>query len=125
MANVKVEVIGKKEILNKLKAIDADLATKTLEQAAEAGAEIIEKAASQKAPRKTGKLATSITHEVKEPTRTGVEVAIGPNTKAFYGLFQEFGTSKMPAHPFLRPAFDENSSKVKSSIANKLKIALK
>ena len=23
-----------------------------------------------------------------------------------YGRFYEYGTSKMPAHPFLRPAFD-------------------
>lgn len=27
-------------------------------------------------------------------------------THAFYGRFVEFGTSKMPARPFLRPAFD-------------------
>jgi len=114
VADVKVEVIGKKELLAKLKAIDTELATKTLEQAAEAGAEVIEKAASQKAPRRTGRLASSITHEVKEKSRTGVEVAIGPDTKAFYGLFQEFGTSKMPAHPFLRPALDGSSGKVKA-----------
>lgn len=27
-------------------------------------------------------------------------------THAFYGRFVEFGTSKMPAKPFLRPAYD-------------------
>lgn len=26
---------------------------------------------------------------------------------AWYGIFPEFGTAKMPAHPFMRPAFEE------------------
>jgi HK97 gp10 family phage protein len=33
-------------------------------------------------------------------------VAIGPTRKAFYGLYLEYGTVKMGAKPFLRPAFD-------------------
>lgn len=33
-------------------------------------------------------------------------VAIGPSAKAFWGYFIEFGTVKMSAHPFMRPAFD-------------------
>lgn len=33
-------------------------------------------------------------------------VAIGPSKDFFYGFFLEFGTIKMSAKPFLRPAFD-------------------
>lgn len=33
-------------------------------------------------------------------------VAIGPSRDFFYGFFLEFGTIKMSAKPFLRPAFD-------------------
>lgn len=33
-------------------------------------------------------------------------VAIGPTRGFFYGLFQEYGTSRHGAQPFMRPAFD-------------------
>jgi HK97 gp10 family phage protein len=33
-------------------------------------------------------------------------VAVGPARKVFYGLYLEYGTVKMGAKPFLRPAFD-------------------
>jgi HK97 gp10 family phage protein len=51
--------------------------------------------------------------EVK--TRAGVKyVLVGidksDNSKVFYGKFIEWGTSKMPAKPFLEPAFDRNKA---------------
>lgn len=41
---------------------------------------------------------------------TEAVVAVGPNRRSFYGLFQEFGTAKHGAQPFMRPAFDEKSA---------------
>ena len=38
--------------------------------------------------------------------RQEVAIAIGPSKGAFYGGFQEYGTSRHPAQPFARPAFD-------------------
>jgi HK97 gp10 family phage protein len=38
-------------------------------------------------------------------------VAIGPSRKGFYGLYLEYGTVKMSARPFLRPAFDYGSDR--------------
>jgi len=38
-------------------------------------------------------------------------VAVGPARKVFYGRFVEFGTVKMSAKPFLRPAFDYGSDR--------------
>lgn len=37
---------------------------------------------------------------------SSAEVYVGPTTKAFYGMFQEFGTARHAAKPFLRPAMD-------------------
>lgn len=37
-------------------------------------------------------------------TETGV--IIGPAKRHFYAFFLEWGTAKMSAHPFMRPAFD-------------------
>ena len=55
------------------------------------------------APRETGTLAESIGVEV-ERSPDGVVAHVG--TSLLYGLFQEVGTSKMPANPYLRPALD-------------------
>ena len=35
-----------------------------------------------------------------------VVTSVGPTQKAFYGLFQEFGTRNHPPKPFMRPAWD-------------------
>ena len=36
-------------------------------------------------------------------------VAVGPTKGFFYGLFQEYGTSRHRAQPFARPAFDSEA----------------
>lgn len=61
----------------------------------------VEGQAKQLAPVDTGRLRSSITHEVE---RQGEEVVgrIGSNVE--YAAHQEFGTSRMAAHPYLRPA---------------------
>lgn len=43
-----------------------------------------------------------------EGDKSFAEVFVGPTKKAPYGVPQEFGTFKMPAHPFMRPAWDKN-----------------
>lgn len=40
---------------------------------------------------------------------------------AYYGLYLEFGTRKMKAQPFMRPAFDNNFHQVLSDYADALK----
>lgn len=42
----------------------------------------------------------------------------------FYARFLEFGTSKMKAYPFLRPAFDENKNRLPEMIKNELAAAI-
>jgi HK97 gp10 family phage protein len=56
---------------------------------------------------RTGKLARSISIRRDPNPRDVTERAvIKPSRKAWYWLFIEFGTEKMPARPFLRPAFE-------------------
>ena len=64
-----------------------------------------------KAPRQTGKLATSIAYEVKA---RGSEITgyVGTGSKVFYGRFVEMGTRKLAARPFLRPAVFENADQI-------------
>lgn len=42
---------------------------------------------------------------------TVTTVAVGPAKWAFYGFFQEWGTTRHGAQPFMRPSFDANIAK--------------
>lgn len=42
----------------------------------------------------------------------GVRKGRGPGLRTWYWYYQEFGTVKLPAHPFLRPALSQNLQKV-------------
>ena len=51
-----------------------------------------------------------------------IEVGLSnQNNDAFYLYFHEFGTSKMPARPFLRPTFEREKSKIIDIMANEVK----
>lgn len=39
----------------------------------------------------------------------------------FYWWFHEFGTSKLPARPFLRPAFEENKDRILETMASRIR----
>jgi len=53
----------------------------------------------------TGRLRSSITHEVGQG-----EVSIGTNV--YYGKYLEFGTSRMPPYPWLFVAVEANRGKI-------------
>lgn len=57
------------------------------------------------APVDTGNLRSSIGTDVTD-TGSSVAAEIGPT--ADYGLFQEVGTSRMAAQPYMGPALDRN-----------------
>lgn len=92
---------------NKLKEI--------LPYALKAGALIIQNEAKQRAPYKTGTLRRSIHTEM----RSKAQAVVGTDVE--YAVYQEFGTSKMKAHPYLRPALDEKQQEVLDKINNIIK----
>ncbi|WP_416044896.1 HK97-gp10 family putative phage morphogenesis protein [Clostridium tyrobutyricum] len=66
----------------------------------------------------------------KIKTKNGVKsikigVSGGDNSSAYYGKFVEFGTSKMPAKPFIEPAFEKHKGEVIEIIKQEIKGALK
>lgn len=79
----------------------------------EAAAQFAEEQAKARVPVSTGKLRDSIVGVVEIKARGDiVEGIVGVVAKEFYGYFIEMGTSKMPAHPFLRPAVYENAKEI-------------
>ncbi len=112
--------VKSKEVLEKLKEI-GNKAEKVIEKALEESAEIIREEASNKAPRRTGRLKKGITvSKVKDSS-----IDIGPAKKDFYGRFLEFGTVKMSARPFLRPALDTKKKEVKAKFIEEVKRLIK
>lgn len=69
----------------------------------------IENDAKRVVPVDTGTLRRSIAHEI-EVSPTEIVGRVGTNTK--YAPYVEYGTYKMPAQPYLRPAFWVNIRKL-------------
>lgn len=125
-----IELTGVDEILNKLQQIGTNISrleNKALKNAAEP---VLEDAKATNAFNdKSGKLRKGLKiSNVKNKEGTKyilVGVDKSDNSKIFYGKFLEFGTSKMPAKPFLQPAYEKNKENIKSTIAETLKEGLK
>jgi HK97 gp10 family phage protein len=115
-----IQLEGMTELVRQLERLGAK-AEQVKKDALQAGAEIIQKAASEKAPKDTGKLAKNIV--ISDINEDGT-VDIGPDPDRFYGRFLEFGTSKMAARPFLQPAFEENKDQVQQKMAQVIRRGL-
>jgi HK97 gp10 family phage protein len=67
--------------------------------------------ASADAPVDRGILRSDITYKV-EAHGEAVEAIVGAKRRSFWAWFQELGTRKMAAHPFLRPAVFGNAKEI-------------
>lgn len=74
--------------------------------------------ASRLAPKDTRNLSNSIAYNV-----TDEDAIIGTNVE--YAPYQEFGTSKMSAQPFLEPALHNNKKKIEHLIKGEIAKAIK
>lgn len=102
-----VRVEGGAELARNLNSLSTRLSRQIQLDALIEAAEPIRKSASTYAPVEAGKpdLADNIGIS---PVRGGDEasVVVGPTRGFFYGMFQEFGTTRHGAKSFMRPAFD-------------------
>ena len=77
----------------------------------EAGARIVETHAKIRCPVDTGFLRNSITVDEVTP----MEAIVGPHTD--YAEHVEFGTSRMAAQPYMRPALDEHEGEIVQAVS--------
>ena len=141
-AAVKSTIIGLGEFKAQLARIGKAARGEMLAKAGEAGLQLVVNAAIPKAPKRTGTLRRSIHTEVLEKRDDYAEVAVG--TDVVYAAIQEFGGVIVPKkakmlhwvgeggidifahsvtikpHPYLRPAWDENESKMIQEVKNSL-----
>jgi len=104
-----INVIGAANIIAKYAKISKEAQSKTDNFLLKVGANI-ERYAKMRCPVDTGRLKASINHELVSP---GL-VIVG--TPAEYASYVEFGTSKMSAQPFLRPAAEQAKSQFKGEL---------
>ena len=139
---VSIQIVNLDEFKGELSKLSEQVRGQNLVTALKAGALIVENAAKQKCPKRTRTLSRSIHVETASSQGDKVEVDIG--TDVVYAAIQEFGgvitpkKAKMlhwteggqsifahkvtiPAHPYLRPAMDENKDAIQAEITATLK----
>jgi len=136
-------VVGLKELQAALKELPDRIAKNVLRGAVNAGASIIKKDAVARAPVFTGPVSAGhpppgtlkraiVQKQIKElssQTKQTFYVTVRRGKQyrnqgkkgnlsqdAWYAKFVEFGTSKMPARPFLRPAFEAKKNEAIEAI---------
>jgi bacteriophage protein of unknown function (DUF646) len=149
MGNVKVE--GLSQIHKALSELGRKVSNKIAVKAMREGGKIVQEQARQNAPvisqstpyrragtlkkaiksstkvLKNGKIGTVVrvktltTKQIETfKVRSGKKGALNPKDP-YYWRFLEFGTSKMPAKPFMRPAFEQTKEKAATEIIKTLK----
>jgi HK97 gp10 family phage protein len=108
---INVELKGFDVLEQRLKSEPPKVARKVLRRAARDAGDIWVTAISDNAPELTGYLRANIGENTHAST-AGIEVVVGPGKKAFYAIFQEFGTRFQGAKPFVRPAFESTKDLV-------------
>lgn len=106
-----IEIKGVDELLRKLRQLPEKVQKRVVVGAVRAAAKPLIKEARAKVPVDTGNLKKSIgVTKRRSKNKNIIHFSISPRKggkyNGFYGHFVEFGTSKMPAKPFLRPAFE-------------------
>lgn len=113
-----ITVTGLKEAQAKLHQISTEMHGRPMVQAMEQATLLVTRSAKILSPVDTGRLRASITPEVR-PQDNNIIGVVGSNVE--YAPYQELGTSRMHAHPYLAPAFDENIEKIKDLLGDTVK----
>ncbi len=124
---ISLTMTGGKELARALRELPDAVSLKVQRQALRAGAEPMRSHAAALAPRgpDAPHIAENIvigipTGNVQDVRDEDAVVAVGPEKKFFYGFFWEYGTIKLPAHPFMRPAFDTQAANSLAVIGQQL-----
>ncbi|WP_455852692.1 HK97-gp10 family putative phage morphogenesis protein [Pantoea endophytica] len=132
-----------KNIARDLKLLSRAENNKVLRDATRAGADVLKEEVIRKAPVRTGKLKKNVVVVTQKAKRRGeissgvhirgvnpltgnsdTTMKTGDKRNAFYWRFVEMGTSKTPAHPFVRPAFDTRQEEATQAAMKRMNSAI-
>jgi HK97 gp10 family phage protein len=122
--NVRVEVKGLPELKAELRRIPDALRQGALDAGLREAADMVRDEARVNVPTDTYHLLESLNTSKGKRARPGVVnyfVGVG---NAFYGAFLEYGTDKMAAHAFLRPALLSRADAAVAAVTERVRRAL-
>lgn len=127
------KMTGALELSKALAEIQTEVATKVGEQAVRSTAKSLEARLILVAPvdnrpgglsERYGHLRDNIrTRKIKPRKADRVVFRVGVGS-AFWGTLVEFGTAKMPAHPWFRPTWDSMQGELASGIVNGVRVGI-
>jgi HK97 gp10 family phage protein len=121
---IKLKVTGVEELNAALKHLGDDYLAEFKMALYDAG-EVVRKDAIERISKKTGAAAMTIKMEVgrmRDGTLYAVITAGGGDQ--YYVTFLEYGTSKMKARPFMRPALKDNRTEIKRIIRGRIQAVI-
>lgn len=142
MTNGSAQLLGGKQLEKTFRTLGERVQRKVLRQAINAGSTVMMKAMRAKAPRESGLLAKSIGKKIRTYKKSGTILGVvGPRSDVvgtyqgkkrrpvkYAHLVEKGHITKsgqfVPAHPFMRPAFDETQRQVQDSIKSKLAVGV-
>lgn len=118
-AKITYEFEDRDGVLAKLEQLGNDInQDDVMLEALTEGADVVRPEVEAQAPYRTGQLRGNI--EAEPDPQNMPSVRIGPTGAGFYGRFLEYGTSKMAAQPFVRPALDGARVRAEAAIGDAL-----
>jgi HK97 gp10 family phage protein len=111
---MEVEIRGVEQLTRRLSRLSGALRGDAIGRSLLAGAYILEGYAKAQAPVDTGFLRSSIQSERLDDDTARVFVG------AEYGAYLEYGTSRMAARPYMRPAADQHLGEIGQAVADTL-----
>lgn len=115
---IEARITGMADLTAALKSLPKEIASKNggpLRRALRSAARTVQLKAQAMAPKRSGRLTRAIVIQLdRNPQNVTERMVVRPRAGrsrndekgAWYWHFVEFGTVNMPAHPFIRPAFD-------------------
>ena len=142
MIDHKLDFSGLLDISRDMELLSKAENKKVLRDGTRAAAEVLKTAIVERAPERTGKLKRNVVVVTMRGRRnaisSGVHIrGVNPETgnsdntmkasnrrNAFYWRFVELGTSNMPPHPFVRPAFDARQEEATRAVIARMNKAI-
>ena len=134
-----IVISGLKEVQERLERLSPDLGRRAMGKALSAAGKIIATEVQARAPKRTGELALNVIAKGKDSASGGyIRIGIAYHKKrslrsrrpgkvpssqdpGVYVKFLEYGTRKMAARPFMRPAFDSKKAEAVQVFADTLR----
>lgn len=119
------EIKGLKELSKALKAFPQNVQNNILNSAVRAGTVTFQKEAKKNVPKRKRKLEKAIVIKKRRPKNKNqikyqLGIKQGGEDDAYYGHIVEFGSSKMQAEPYMRPAFESKADEVINDVRKKM-----